>query len=94
MSGDEVIAIIQQCARDIGYVPSLLELLKITLSADMRSGQTLFSTEKPWPKAAWNFKEPTDWIWQPVYRLGRRSAHIFEIILFAISEPRVRASGK
>jgi hypothetical protein len=30
VSGDEVIAIIQQCAKDIGHVPSLLELLKIT----------------------------------------------------------------
>ena len=30
MSGDEVIAIIQQCAKDIGHVPSLLELLKIS----------------------------------------------------------------
>jgi hypothetical protein len=30
VSGDEVIAIIQQCAKDIGHVPSLLELLKIS----------------------------------------------------------------
>ena len=30
MSKEEVIAIIQQCAKDIGHVPSLLELLKIS----------------------------------------------------------------
>jgi hypothetical protein len=30
VSADEVIAIIQQCAKDIGHVPSLLELLKIS----------------------------------------------------------------
>jgi hypothetical protein len=30
VSGEEVIAIIQQCAKDIGHVPSLLELLKIS----------------------------------------------------------------
>jgi hypothetical protein len=30
VSRDEVIAIIQQCAKDIGHVPSLLELLKIS----------------------------------------------------------------
>jgi len=30
VSGDEVIAIIQQCAKDIGHVPSFLELVKIT----------------------------------------------------------------